>query len=331
MSTPRSRTPFSRPPTRRITALCIAALAATAALIGISTTTANPASLHTSTKHPSPPALGATSPSSPSVELSAAHRPPPVIPAPVTVSYGPSPAETATVYASPVPHSPLAIVVHGGGWVGGTNTDYGVPDISLYLQSHHVTVWSINYDLALPTRSAFPLQVNEVAQATKAAMDQAASYNAAPRRVSLIGGSAGGTLVAMAAATLESRHVRVRSVTVLSGPSNFASYIAFAAASPAVSALLGPALPDTLGCPDLATCDPAIIAAASPVNHPAARPHWLIIASSADPLVPIGQATEEVAALQAVGARVDTIYSTDPAHAFQLESPTTNAAIRAAL
>jgi len=256
------------------------------------------------------------------VESPVLHQPP------LNTSYGPSASETALVYKSPTPNSPMVIIVHGGAWVGGENTDYGIDPLARYLQSTGVTVLAINYDLATPSFPAFPNQVNEVALSASVAAERAGLYNGNPRRISLIGGSSGGTLVADAAQVLTARGVRVQSVTDFSGPSNFASYAAFAAANPDVLTMLGPALPDALACPNMMICPRSALMGASPVSHTIKGPHWVLVASSRDPLVPLAQSEEEATALELTNAKVTTIYSSARLHAFELETEDTDALIR---
>jgi acetyl esterase/lipase len=142
------------------------------------------------------------------------------------VVYGPRPEfDRADVFASPTPGSPLVILVHGGGWRLQTGL-YFLRKEALQLQAHGFTVVEINYEQDNTTRPAFPIEPEAVVTATRWAVANAATYNANPANVVLVGGSAGGNLVALAAEQMDTSHPgSVRAVVSLSGPMNFETLV----------------------------------------------------------------------------------------------------------
>ena len=91
---------------------------------------------------------------------------------------------------------PIAIIVHGGGWSGGDKAR----DMSLLfkpLSDANFTWFSINYRLAPKHR--FPACIEDVEQAIRWVKTHAAEYKGDPQRIVLIGESAGGHLVCLAA------------------------------------------------------------------------------------------------------------------------------------
>jgi acetyl esterase/lipase len=141
------------------------------------------------------------------------------------VVWGPKLKQLANIWASATPNSPAVILVHGGGWRKQGGLTY-LKKEALGLQAHGFTVFSINYQQDSPTKAAFPLEPNEIMAATQWAIAHAASYNANSAKVVLVGGSAGGNLVALAAEQLDAAHAgTVKAVVSLSGPMNFQTLI----------------------------------------------------------------------------------------------------------
>ena len=144
----------------------------------------------------------------------------------LTASYGSTPYQTVTVYRAKTNGSPLVILVHGGGWDSSTNVDY-LPKEAADLQAAGFAVFDVNYDTMPRTYGAFPLEIDDVVDATIWAMAHATSYGASPTNVEMIGGSAGGQLVAMAAKDLNASHSgTVRAIVTLSGALDFVLKIA---------------------------------------------------------------------------------------------------------
>jgi acetyl esterase/lipase len=140
--------------------------------------------------------------------------------------YGPRYRENLDVYASHTSRSPMVVLVHGGGWRSyDALSKFEVE--SLALQQQGFTVFTINYDQDTATTPAFPLEPEDVTAATRWAIANASTFNADPTNVFLLGGSAGGQLVATVAQQLDAAAPgTVKGVISLSGPENFRSLIA---------------------------------------------------------------------------------------------------------
>jgi acetyl esterase/lipase len=138
-----------------------------------------------------------------------------------TVSYGSSLYQTVTVYPAPTTGAPLVILVHGGGWDSKVGSDQ-LPTEAKDLQDAGFAVFDVNYDTMPRSHGAFPLEIDDVVNATAWAIAHADLYGADPTNVEMIGGSAGGQLVAMAAEELNAAAPgTVRSIVTLSGALDF--------------------------------------------------------------------------------------------------------------
>lgn len=137
------------------------------------------------------------------------------------VSYGTSPYQTIAVYPAMTRNSPLVILVHGGGWGSSPNGNY-LPTEAHDLQAAGFTVFDVNYDTLSRPAGAFPSEIDDVVSATVWAIDHGSAFGANPGNVEMIGGSAGGQLVAMAAEELDAWSAStVKSMVTLSGAFDF--------------------------------------------------------------------------------------------------------------
>jgi len=91
---------------------------------------------------------------------------------------------------------PAVIYVHGGGWTRGDKSLGGVP-LFAPLEKAGIARFSINYRLA-PAHK-YPASSDDLDTAIRWVKTHAADYNIDPARLALIGDSAGGHLVALAA------------------------------------------------------------------------------------------------------------------------------------
>ncbi len=138
-----------------------------------------------------------------------------------TVSYGSSPYQTVTVYPVPTTGAPLVMLVHGGGWDSKPGFNY-LHTEATDLHDAGFAVFDVNYDTMPRSHGAFPLEIDDVVNATAWAIAHADVYGADPTNVEMIGGSAGGQLVAMAAEALNAAAPgTVRSIVTLSGALDF--------------------------------------------------------------------------------------------------------------
>ena len=93
---------------------------------------------------------------------------------------------------------PVLIVVHGEGWMAGDKAK-GMAPILTPLTDGRFVWFSINYRLAPANR--WPACLDDLNTAIRWAKAHAAEYKGDPRRIALIGYSAGGQIVCMAATT----------------------------------------------------------------------------------------------------------------------------------
>src|SRR5438128_9235903 len=131
--------------------------------------------------------------------------------------------------AGPVPH-PIAIVIHGGGFVGGTSKNNSEAYCADFLAPAGYAVFSINYRLA--PKHPYPAMVEDVERAIRYLRHNAKRWKADPKRIALVGGSAGGYLSNMvgvlnaggikgAKDPVDRTSARVQAVVTLFGPSDF--------------------------------------------------------------------------------------------------------------
>lgn len=102
------------------------------------------------------------------------------------------------VYASP--HEglqPVIVVIHGGSWINGTKENYNKVFNSKYLAGNGYVVFSINYRTLPEVR--LKKQAEDCMAAVIWVKQHAKEYGGDPKRVGLLGGSAGGHLGALVA------------------------------------------------------------------------------------------------------------------------------------
>jgi len=141
------------------------------------------------------------------LSLAAQTSPVPVrLPAGVTVQenvpYDTHPETVMDIYkpAGKGPH-PAMIVIHGGGWTGGTKGSMVANWVVRYLEKGFV-VANVEYRLAAVATA--PAAVEDAMKAANFFFDNAQKYGADPKRVAVTGGSAGGHLALMVGMTPKS-------------------------------------------------------------------------------------------------------------------------------
>jgi acetyl esterase/lipase len=242
-------------------------------------------------------------------------------PAPVLgVAYATgSPGEVMDIYPSASPGSPLVVLMHGGGW--RNNSQKSLTSESKMLQKQGFAVFNVNYPLDSSTVPAFPMQVGDMVVAIEWAIANAATYNADPGDVTVIGGSAGGQLAGMAAEQLNDvRSGTVAGVVTLSGATDFPALF-----EDLQNKHLRTPLPrdiqQALGCSVTAeTCTSALAEQWSPsanVTSSNCPPSgWLIFNSEAE-LMPLDQLQDMAGALAREGCQVFTSVVSGRAHSFE--------------
>jgi arylformamidase len=220
------------------------------------------------------------------------------------LSYGPSRTELLDVYASGVPNSTTIVLVHGGGWRKQRDLRKLEAE-ALSLQRAGLTVFNINYDQDSNRVPAFPLESGDVVEATRWAAAHAASFNGNPGDMILIGGSAGGQLVAVAAEQMAvSDPGMVKGVISLSGPMNFVSLWPKIENSTIENENFRLSVELALGMRRTHTFPSAYAEEWSPSLHAptSSCPSWLLFHSQGEG-IPVSQAEEMQAALQRAGCQ----------------------------
>src|SRR5580692_12244661 len=133
--------------------------------------------------------------------------------------------------AGPAPH-PIAIIIHGGGFVGGTSKNGSEAYCADFLAPAGYAVFSINYRLA--PKYPYPYMVYDVERAIRFIRHNASRWDGEPNRIALVGGSAGGFLSNMvgllnapgdgsAADPVDRESAQVQAVVTLFAQSSFAT------------------------------------------------------------------------------------------------------------
>jgi len=87
---------------------------------------------------------------------------------------------------------PIVIIIHGGGYHGGTSKSDSEAYVADFLAPAGYAVFSINYRVA--PRYPYPCMVLDAQRAVRFIRYHAKDWNADPNRIALVGGSAGGFL-----------------------------------------------------------------------------------------------------------------------------------------
>jgi acetyl esterase/lipase len=109
------------------------------------------------------------------------------------VAYGDDPMQKIDIYTPAKAHGlPIAVFVHGGGFVNGNKKDYA--NVPTYLSQHGMVAVNVNYRLA--PKVTWPAESEDVAAVVAFLKKNAARYGGDPKRIVLIGHSAGANLIA---------------------------------------------------------------------------------------------------------------------------------------
>lgn len=189
--------------------------------------------------------------------------------------------------------APVAIVVHGGGWVGGERRRTVAPLLQP-LADAGFAWFSISYRLATDPLQ-FGVAVNDVEAAIRFVKSHAAEYRLDPERIFLVGESAGGHLAAMAALG-GAEGTSVRGVVALYTPTDLVSLAT-------TSTMIPEGIRRQLHGTFFAKLILARLEQLSPIGLvKVGMPPFLLIHGDSDKLVPIAQSTEMCRRMTEVGA-----------------------------
>jgi acetyl esterase len=191
---------------------------------------------------------------------------------------------------------PAAVLVHGGGWVAGDKQEY-ITYIFEPLSKAGFAWFSINYRLA--PQYKFPAPADDVLQAIRYVRENARKYNIDPKRIALIGESAGGHLVSYVGARYPA--TGVAAVVSLYGIHDFIT--AAMEWKPFPHEVL-----DLIGIKQVNAETAPLLIKASPVIYVSKdSPPFLLIHGSKDEDVPYDQSVEMCDRMKEVGARCDLV------------------------
>lgn len=232
------------------------------------------------------------------------------------ITYGEADGEKLTMdYYAPSgagPH-PVAIIIHGGGFISGTSRNGSEAYCAEFLAPAGYAVFSINYRLA--PKYPYPDMLNDVERAVRYIRYHASDWDANRNKIALVGGSAGGWLSNMAGLIgapgdasakdpVDRESAAVQAVVTLFGPSDFRGK----RVNPDMHALLDPLIQ--------AKGEAAALAEASPMTYVRKdAPPFLLIHGDQDKSVPFSESTNLRKALREAGADCDLIRIPNGPHA----------------
>lgn len=109
------------------------------------------------------------------------------------VAYGDDPLQKIDIYSPAKARGlPIVVFVHGGGFVGGDKNDYD--NVPTYFSQHGMV--AVNADYRLAPKATWPAGSQDVGAVVAFLKAKGAGYGGDPRRIVLIGHSAGANLVA---------------------------------------------------------------------------------------------------------------------------------------
>jgi acetyl esterase/lipase len=175
---------------------------------------------------------------------------------------------------------PGVVVIHGGGWQRGDNSEFVA--LNAYLASRDYVVAAINYRLA--PRWRFPAAAEDVRAAVAYLKEHASDFPLDPSRLTLLGRSEGGQLALLTAYT--AHDPSIRGVVSIYAPSDLTA--AYAHPPPVTLYDTRGLLERYVGGPP--SSDGQAYFAASPINFvTAASPPTLLVHGARDQMIPPDQ------------------------------------------
>ena len=200
---------------------------------------------------------------------------------------------------------PIAIIIHGGGYIGGDSSNGSEAYCADFLAPAGYAVFAINYRVA--PKYPYPYMVEDTERAIRYLRYHAGEWNADPNKIALVGGSAGGFLSNMvgllnapgdpnAKDPVDRESAKVQAVVTLFAQSSFARVPLNAN----VHALLDPLIKEK--------GEQEALREASPITYVTRdAPPFLQILGDHDEYIPFSEATNLQAALNKVGVKNELI------------------------
>lgn len=224
------------------------------------------------------------------------------------VSYGESVQQSMDIYL-PVGRTRTStntiVVIHGGGWVEGDKADMNQYVDTLRKLMPEYAIVNMNYRLAYnSTVNLFPTQENDVKSAIEYYLNHAEEYMVSDDLV-LLGASAGAHL-AMLHAYKNDPEGHVRAVVDFFGPFDLVTLWNYSIVHQLILyGATGTLLAD----------NPSLYASSSPSEYITGdAPPTIALQGGADPLVPLSQTSQLIAALDAAGVINQLVYYPAEAH-----------------
>ncbi len=218
---------------------------------------------------------------------------------------------------------PAVLLIHGGGWAGGSHIGYYAP----WLVEKGYFTAAIEYRLSGDAK--WPAQIEDCKLAVRWLRANAAKFHVNPDRIGVMGHSAGGHLVACLGTLGDVKELegkggyegvssRVQAVVDQCGPADF---------TPDAGPAVGTNRTDHPGLIKLfggtyAEKNEAWRQASPALHAGADAPPFLIVHGENDKLVPIAQSERLAAALKKSGATVELLRVKNAGHGLRADKPT---------
>ena len=208
---------------------------------------------------------------------------------------------------------PAIMAIHGGGWRGGSKSDYG-RSLLRFVKSGFVLI-AADYRLSRPGKSSWPGNLEDLESALTWVRANADRLHIDPRRIAVIGASAGAHLALLLAETTARRDQKspvIRAVIDFYGPTDLEGLRKSQPRTRSSTDLMIGGTPETL--PDRFTD-------ASPIHRVAeSHPPTWIVHGSDDLVVPVAQSRSYADSLNASGVRNALVILPNTRHGFGLQA-----------
>ena len=232
------------------------------------------------------------------------------------------PLQLDIMWSEEGPPAPLVLLLHGGGWSGGSRAS--LSDEMRALARRGYTAATVEYRLTQRGQNVFPAAIADVRCALRMLRRRAAAYHIAPEHVAAVGYSAGGHLASLlgvgadvrglggdcsdAAGNGDVDDIRVQAVVSYAGPQDLRVNGPYTREqAELVTNFLG-VFPGN---------DLAVATLASPIAHVGAGdPPFLLVHGTDDELVPVSHARRMAAALRQAGTPASVLELRGVGHGF---------------
>jgi acetyl esterase len=226
-----------------------------------------------------------------------------------TARYGSDPHQALEVLQPTKKGSgrPAVVFVHGGGWNSGSRTEWRFAEQKVAAKGW--VAFSIDYRLEPPAE--FPAPIDDTYVAVRWIRAHAKTYGVDPKRIALVGASAGAQLALMVATKgADDPATRVSAVASWSGPTDMAAIVKTGSQDIADNVV------GFIGC--LQTC-PDRFTAASPIEFVGPTTSPVLLVSSTNEQIPLSQATAMKAKLLAAKVPVSLVVYQGTRHALEYQ------------